>query len=257
VLEAQSHGFFGNEELFGDVAIPVSAGDLFLTPHTDLHTIGNVHCQGEASMGSPKTLQNKKIDRRSAAAGDFLRLVVDTIPALVVSALPDGSVDFINKGWRDYTGLTLESLTGWGWNAALHPDDLNRFVTEWDAARAAGRPYQNQARVRRADGVYRWFLIRKTPLQDESGRISKWYGAGYDIEDLKRTEDDLQRSEFYLAEAQRLAHLGSWVFDPQAVSTTGRLNCFRYTVLIRPKERLALRNTWHSSIHKIASSWHR
>ena len=165
-------------------------------------------------MGSPKTFQNKKIDRRSAAAEDFLRLVVDTIPALVVSALPDGSVDFINKGWRDYTGLPLENLTGWGWNAALHPDDLNRFVTEWNAARAAGRPYQNQARVRRADGVYRWFLIRKTPLHDESGRIIKWYGAGYDIEDLKRTEDDLQRSEFYLAEAQRLAHLGSWVFDP-------------------------------------------
>ena len=129
-------------------------------------------------MGSPKTLQNKKIDRRSTAAEDSLRLVVDTIPALVVIALPDGSVDFINKGWRDYTGLPLESLTGWGWNSAIHPDDLARFAQEWDVARAAGEPFQNQARVRRADGAYRWFLIRKTPFRDASGRVAKWYEIG-------------------------------------------------------------------------------
>jgi PAS domain S-box-containing protein len=165
-------------------------------------------------MGSPKTFQNKKIDRRSAAAEDFLRLVVDTIPALVVSALPDGSVDFINKGWRDYTGLPLENLTGWGWNSAIHPEDLARFAQEWEVARAAGKPFQNQARIRKSDGVYRWFLIRKTPLRDQSGRIVKWYGAGYDIEDLKRTEQELRRSDFYLGEGERLAHTGSWAFNP-------------------------------------------
>ena len=165
-------------------------------------------------MRSPDALHHIESDRPSAATDNFLRLVVDTIPALVVSALPDGSVDFINKGWRDYTGLPLEALTGWGCNSAIHPDDLPMFVQDWDVARAVGKPFQNQARVRRADGVYRWFLIRKTPFRDESGRVAKWYGAGYDIEDLKQTEQELRRSEFYLGEGERLAHTGSWGFNP-------------------------------------------
>ena len=117
VLDVYFHSFFRNEDLFGDVTIPVSVGDVFLTPHTDLIQLA-IFIAGRGLDGSPKTFQNKKIDRRSAAAEDFLRLVVDTIPALVVSARPDGSVDFINKGWRDYAGLPLENLTGWGWNSA-------------------------------------------------------------------------------------------------------------------------------------------
>jgi PAS domain S-box-containing protein len=124
--------------------------------------------------------------------------------------MPDGSVDFINKGWRDYTGLPLENLTGWGWNSVIHPDDLERFAKEWDDARAAGKSFENQARVRRHDGAYRWFLISKTPLRDKTERIVRWYGAGYDIEDLKRAEQELRRSEFYLAEGERLAHTRSW-----------------------------------------------
>jgi PAS domain S-box-containing protein len=165
-------------------------------------------------MRAPNTYPHTEPDGPSAATENLLQLVVDRIPALVVSALPNGSVEFVNKAWKDYTGLAMESLTGWGWNAVLHPDDLNSFVTEWNAARAAGRPLQSQARIRRADGTYGWFLIGKTPLHDESGRIIKWYGAGYDIEDLKRTENDLRRSEFYLAEGERLAHTGSWAFNP-------------------------------------------
>jgi PAS domain S-box-containing protein len=168
-------------------------------------------------MGSPKTSHINEADRLLLTAEDQLRLVVDTIPALVVRARPDGSVDFINKGWRDYTGLPLENLTGWGWNSAIHPGDLARFAQEWEVARAAGKPFQNQARIRKSDGVYRWFLIRKTPLRDQSGRIVKWYGAGYDIEDLKRTEQELRRSDFYLGEGERLAHTGSWAFNPSGL----------------------------------------
>ncbi len=206
-------------------------------------------------MGSPKTLQNKKIDRRSAAAEDFLRLVVDTIPALVVSALPDGSVDFINKGWRDYTGRSLDDLQGQGWNAVIHPDDLEKFVKEWTIARAKGKPFENEARVRRADGVYRWFLIRKVPLCDESGTIVKWYGTGYDIEDRKRAEEalrltshDLQESNAKLEEAQRITHVGYWEWDV----VTDRVNWSDETYRIyglRPQERPMDLATVREKIH--------
>jgi formate hydrogenlyase transcriptional activator len=154
-------------------------------------------------MGSPKTFRNNA-SQPSTTAEDVLRLVVDTIPALIVSALPNGSVDFINQGWREYTGLALEGLTGWGWNSAIHPEDLPKFAEEWDVARAAGQPFENEARVRRADGEYRWFLIRKAPLRDDSGTIVKWYGTGHDIEDLKLALEKIRKNEF---ELQRLIDL--------------------------------------------------
>jgi PAS domain S-box-containing protein len=83
-----------------------------------------------------------------------LRTVIDTIPALVVCALPDGSIEFVNQAWREYTGFSLEELTVWGWQTAIHPDDVSKFVEEWNVARTAGKPFENEARVRRADGQY-------------------------------------------------------------------------------------------------------
>jgi formate hydrogenlyase transcriptional activator len=121
-----------------------------------------------------------------------MRAVIDTIPALVVCALPDGSVEFVNQGWREYTGSSLEKLTGWGWQTVIHPDDLPKFIDEWNAARAAGKAFENEARVRRADGQYRWFLISKVPLRDQTDQIVRWYGTGYDIEDRKQAEDRLR-----------------------------------------------------------------
>jgi formate hydrogenlyase transcriptional activator len=165
-------------------------------------------------MAAPKTPVVNISHQHPTVGEGYLRLIVDTIPALLVSALPDGSVEFINKGWRDYTGVALENLTGCGWYSTVHPDDLERFSKEWDAARAIGKPFENQARIRRYDGEYRWFLIRKTPLRNASGDIVRWYGAGHDIEELKRTEAEARRSEFYLAEGERLAHTGSWAFNP-------------------------------------------
>src|SRR6202158_1561834 len=124
-----------------------------------------------------------------------LRTVIDAIPALVVSALPDGSVEFVNQGWREYTGRSLEGLTGSGWQAVIHPADLRKFVDEWNAARAAGKPFENEARVRRADGQYHCFLIRKVPLRDRTDQIVRWYGNAYDIDDRKQAEEALRKSE--------------------------------------------------------------
>jgi PAS domain S-box-containing protein len=141
---------------------------------------------------------------------DRLRLVIDTIPAHVWSARPDGSVDFVNRRWQETTGLTMEDALGWDWSSVVHPDDLARYVNEWRAALAAGKPMESEVRVRRADVKYRWWLTRNVPLRDEFGNIVKWYGTAIDIEERHQAEDALRRSETYLAEAQRLSKTGSF-----------------------------------------------
>jgi PAS domain S-box-containing protein len=123
----------------------------------------------------------------SSVIEERLRLIIDTIPTIVWSKLPDGSADFLNQTFREYTGLSLEQGLGWGWMNAFHPDD--RLMEEWRAALAAGKPFAKEARLRRADGQYRWFLIRAVPLLDEQRNVVKWYGTSSDIEDLKRAED--------------------------------------------------------------------
>jgi PAS domain S-box-containing protein len=126
---------------------------------------------------------------------DRLRLVIDTIPAHVWSALPDGSVDFINRRWQESTGLPVEAGLGWDWSAIVHPEDLSRFVAAWETALAAGAPMESEARLRRAGGEYRWWLIRNVPLRDDQRNVINWYGTAVDIEDRHRVEDALRVSE--------------------------------------------------------------
>jgi len=143
-----------------------------------------------------------------------LRDVIDTIPALVWSALPDGSNTYVNKRFVEYTGSSAEQTAGSGWQALIHPDDLERHARKWTEAVARGKPHESEVRSRRSDGQYRWQLDRGVPLRDEDGTIVKWYGVTTDIEDRKRAEEALQQSQFYLVEAQRLARMGSWAFNP-------------------------------------------
>jgi PAS domain S-box-containing protein len=138
------------------------------------------------------------------------RLVIHTTPALIHTALPDGNIDFFNRRWLEYLGLTLEDVQGWRWTAAIHPEDVAGIVEKWRTSLATGEPFEAETRVRRADGVYRWFLHRKVALRDDRGKIVRWYGSSIDIEDRKQAEDALRRSEAYLAEAQRLSHTGSF-----------------------------------------------
>jgi PAS domain S-box-containing protein len=98
-------------------------------------------------------------------------------------------VDFVNRHWQEYTGLSTEKTVGSGWEAAVHPEDLKRHVERWRASVASGAPFENEVRYRRAaDGQYRWFLTRAVPLRDARGKIVKWYGVSTDIEDRKRAE---------------------------------------------------------------------
>jgi PAS domain S-box-containing protein len=142
-----------------------------------------------------------------------LDLIINTIPALVWSARPDGSAEFFNQHYLDYVGLSAEEAKDWGWTAAVHPDDLNGLAGAWQSIMATGKHGEAEARLRRFDGEYRWFLFRANPLRDDSGNIVKWFGINTDIEDRKRTEEKLRRSEAYLAEAQRITHTGSWAWN--------------------------------------------
>ena len=125
---------------------------------------------------------------------DRLRLVIDTIPTLVWRAGPDGVPDFLNQTALDYTGLSLDQAET-GWPLAFHPDERKGMLVKWAAIWESGMPGGLEARLRRFDGEYRWFLFQAVPLRDESGNIVKWYGSSTDIEDRKRTEEALRESE--------------------------------------------------------------
>jgi PAS domain S-box-containing protein len=148
----------------------------------------------------------KSVEEVQALQGE-LRLVVDTIPVPVWSALPDGSRDFVSGRWVEYTGVSAKDGLGWVWIDVIHPDDRAAFVDRWKAALASGAPLETETRLRRADGQYRWWLIRAVPLRDEQLTIRKWYGSATDIEDRKLAEDAVRRSEALLREHASLLDL--------------------------------------------------
>ena len=121
-----------------------------------------------------------------------LRRIIDAIPVLAWCNRPDGSNEFLNQRWKDYTGLSQEEAAGWGWKIAFRPDDLEPLLERWRSLLASGEPGEIEARLRRHDGTYRWFLIRVEPLRDERGDIVRWYGTSTDIDDLKRAQEELR-----------------------------------------------------------------
>jgi PAS domain S-box-containing protein len=139
-----------------------------------------------------------------------IRLVVDAIPTLAWAADPDGSAEFHNQRWLDYTGLSAKQASGSGWEVAIHPDDLPRILDTYREALNSGKPFEVEGRFRRFDGEFRWFLFRGSPLRDRSGNVAKWYGTNADLEERKRAEDALRASEASLLYAQRLTRTCSW-----------------------------------------------
>jgi len=164
-------------------------------------------------------------DRKEAE--NRIRLVIDTAPAMLHSARPDGHVDFFNKRWLEYVGAPLEVVRGWGWTKVFHPDDVEGVVEKWRASLASGNPFVYEARVRRADGEYRWQFLRMVPLRDVQRNIVKWYGSAIDIEDRKRAEEDRGRGETYLAMAQRMARMGVWSWNPSSGDMFGSEEFYR------------------------------
>jgi PAS domain S-box-containing protein len=172
---------------------------------------------------------------------DRLRLVIDTIPAYAWSARPDGSVDFINQRFLEFTGRSKEDILGWGWDSLVHPDDLTRYVGEWQAAVATGEPMESEARVRRMDGDYRWLLIRNVPLHDKPGNIVNWYGTAIDIEERRRAEEALRQAQADLARVNRMTTMGELtvslaheVNQPIAAAVTNANTCLRWLTRDHP-----------------------
>ena len=157
--------------------------------------------------------ERKRAEEALAASERNLKLIIDTIPALAWSARPDGSAEFFNQLYLDFIGLSAEQASGWGWTAAVHPEDMNGLAATWQRIMASEAPGEAEARLRRHDGEYRWFLFRANPLRDETGTIVKWYGVNTDIEDRKRAEAELRRAYDSFADAQRLSKTGSFITD--------------------------------------------
>ena len=139
--------------------------------------------------------ERKHAEDALRASERSLKLIIDTIPALAWSARADGSAEFLSQHYLDFVGLSAEQASDWGWTVAVHPDDLNALATTWRQVLASEQRGEAEARLRRHDGEYRWFLFRVEPLRDETGAIVKWYGVNTDIEDRKRAEEALAASE--------------------------------------------------------------
>jgi PAS domain S-box-containing protein len=167
----------------------------------------------------------KRADEALQASERNLIQIINTIPTTAWATRPDGYCDFLNQRWLDYAGMPAERAYGWGWAAAIHPDDAQGLQEYWRSCLASGTPADTEARLRRFDGVYRWFIFRDNPLRDEAGNIVKWYGTAVDIEDRKRAEEELRRSEVLLAEGQRVSQTGSfyWRVDTDEIRSSEEL----------------------------------
>src|SRR3984957_17438591 len=166
------------------------AQDVDAIPTEGADHIAVIAIEGERSQ---EALRSASEEIRNSEAR--LLKIIDTIPTHAWCTLPDGTGIFWNRRWLEYTGLSLEVLRGWGWQKAIHPEDLKKITDKWRGDLAAGQPGEVEGRLRRFDGVYRWFLFRAEPLRDESGNIVNWYGTDTDIDDLKRAEAKLRKDE--------------------------------------------------------------
>lgn len=175
------------------------------------------------------------------------RRILDAIPTQVWCALPDGSTEFQNQRCLDYVGLSAEEAHGWGWRNALHPEDIEQYVNKWLEIKASQSPGEAEARVRRFDGEYRWFLMRIVPVRDEQGKIFQWYGTNTDIDDRKRAEQELYQSKAYLAEAQKLSRTGSFgwrVASGELIWSAETFCILGYDLAMQPTLNLLLKRVY-------------
>src|SRR5262249_49101998 len=166
----------------------------------------------------------KKAEEALRSSERNLSLLINAIPTFIHVLRTDGSVLYVNPMVLDYTGLTLEDVQKEDYRAR-HPEDVDRLREERRQALTRPVPFENEQRVLGKDGKYRWFLIRYNPLLDERGRIDRWYVTATDIEDRKRAEQELKRSEAFLAEGQRLSRTGSfsWCIETDEITWSDEL----------------------------------
>jgi PAS domain S-box-containing protein len=140
-----------------------------------------------------------------------LRMLVDAIPGMVGINSVEGSHEYSNQRLLDYTGRTIAEMVDLGWTSVFHPDDIERFLETWSRSVASGEPYESEFRLRRSDGVYRWFQCRSEPLRDAEGRIIRWYSLIYDVDDRRKAQEALRKTQFELAHVSRVMTMGELV----------------------------------------------
>lgn len=180
-----------------------------------------------------------------------LRTILESIPVQIWYAYPDGRVEFQNTRWQEYTGLAARDACGWAWRETVHPDDLEAYVCRYSEILRSGQPGEAEARLRRHDGAYRWFMTRLTPVVDEHCEIARWSGTNTDIEDRKVVEDALRRNEAYLARAQALSRTGSfgWNVRSDALFWSDETYCIvGFDRSVEPTVALVLERTWEDDL---------
>jgi PAS domain S-box-containing protein len=156
----------------------------------------------------PADLRDKPLSEAALAESEWrLHLTINTIPTMAWSTTPDGLIDFCNQNFVDYVGWTAEEISGQGFWPIFHPDDTAHLLASWQEILATKRPRDVEGRIRRADGQYRWFVLRQNPLLDADGNVIKWYGAGADIEDRKRAETALEEARAALLASEQNLNL--------------------------------------------------
>ena len=208
--------------------------EVYLRGNNELAVLGN------AFNYAAQQLQKLYEDLRRSE--QELRGVVNTVPAHVWSALPDGTVDFVNERLFEFVGLSSDDILVWNWESVLHPDDRAKFDTDWRAAVKVGQSIEREVRMRRADGQHRWFFVRNVPLRDEAGNVTKWYGSGIEIEDLKRAEQEREQLRADLAHMNRISTLGELTASlshelkqPITAATIDANTCIRWLQRARPE----------------------
>jgi PAS domain S-box-containing protein len=190
-----------------------------------------------------------------------LRLLVETIPALVWRAGPDGNIDYVNKRVLDYLGARLDDIAGWRWVERAHPDDVAFKITNWLKSLETGNPHDVVCRFRGADGRYRWFNVRGEPLRASDGTVLRWYGVLIDIDDRRKAEEALRESEFKLRQIIETVPGFLWSTDPDGELThvnqrfldySGiRFEDFkhgRWEALLRPDDYADIAETFYHAI---------
>lgn len=188
-----------------------------------------------------------------------LSRVVDALPGLVWTALPDGQIDFLNERWREYTGLSVGEACGRGWHVAIHPDDLPKLLERLGFILASGQPGEIEARLRRFDGIYRWFLFRFCPLADPSGQVVKWCGIASDIEDRKLTEEDLRiRNGEFRSIADNIPALIALMKPNGEVETVNRRTTEYFGATLEELVKLPSSDAVHpEDIPRVIAAWSR
>jgi PAS domain S-box-containing protein len=157
--------------------------------------------------------KRKRAEEALRQSEEDFRALAEALPQIVWTADAEGSIEWFNQRWYDYTGEPEGAGEGWSWDKAAHPDDMAHALKSWQEARQRGALFQNEIRVRRYDGRYRWFLVRAWPLRGAEGKVCRWFGTNTDVHDMKETETALHQSREDLDRAQEVGQIGWWRLD--------------------------------------------